>query len=479
MDGGDIAYSWPSRVLESYYDRLGDREDPRNVMVGLHRKGIDYLPLLIQNARSMNLKFYGSFRMNDCHHRSDPWGILSSKFWQEHQEYRLWDVTDARTYYNASLDYSFPEVRRRRLDAIRETLQWYDFDGIELDFCRNPYIFPPTEAWARRQILTDLIRQIRQDMTDAGKKWGRTLDLLIRVPFSNSLRRNGGIDVDQWIDERLMDMLTMSCLSNDYNQIIEPWLTRCKQANIAFYPSVEAGPAHNAAHNHVTRLGPDEIIQQLRAAAQNFLGQGASGVYLYNFPCHLTETRRTPEERHRITNTLCEIGSEKTLSHRPKQYTFWRELPMQLESHRPAKHHQTLRFCLFDGDLWHPDTQVRISLRQAVEPNPHVDTPPIDRLVDTLPPGWVTYWLNGRPVQEEWIKRTPQPGGRIDSGFTLGDHETIILTPPASMMRVGENTLGFYIPRFPEEHDPYANVYELLVNILISSADGSISSRPT
>ncbi len=148
--GDEIAYAWPSKVWQNYYEMLdaGHRiglfddeagfdttgenanrfsnlkpgEDPTNLMVSLHRQGIDYLPHLINASREAGISFYGSFRMNDCHLKSDPRGMLASTFWQEHQHYRLWDVTDGLTYYNAALDYSWPEVRQRRLNGIREAL---------------------------------------------------------------------------------------------------------------------------------------------------------------------------------------------------------------------------------------------------------------------------------------------------------------------------------------------------------------------
>ncbi|MCC7349528.1 MAG: hypothetical protein IT446_03075 [Phycisphaerales bacterium] len=473
LDGGDIAYSWPSKVIENYYDRIGDAPDPRNVMLSLHRKGIDYLPTLIQRTRRLGIRFFGSFRMNDCHHRSEPRGILSSRFWQEHQHLRLWDVTAARTYYNASLDYTHVEVRQRRFEAIREMIERYDIDGIELDFCRNPYLFPKTHAWERRGLLTELLRRIRAALRAVGEQRGKRLELLVRVPFDERLRMDAGIDVETWLNDGMIDLLAMSCLFNDYNQSVEPWLTRCRQHGVGFFPSVEAVPAHNAAHNHVTRQSVNDIILRHRAAAQNFLGQGAAGIYTYNFPCHLFETLRSADEKARLTQVLRQSADASSLSGHAKQYTFWRDLPIQLESHRPAEHHQTLRFCLFDSDLLKPDTQVQMSFHQAIEPNPHVDAPPTGKPPETLPPGWVTYWLNGQPVPEAWIQRMPQPAGRIVSGFTLGVHETIILTPPASAMRVGENTLGFLIPRFPEEHDPYINIYELLVNVRPSALNQS------
>jgi hypothetical protein len=491
--GEDIAYAWPSKVIENYYDQLAaghwiglfddaagfegtmagkseyyDKlppgEEPRNLMVTLHRQGVDYVPLLIDRARKAGIRFYGSFRMNDCHLKSDPRGMLSSKFWQEHQEWRLWEVLDGRTYYNAAMDYSHPQVRQRKLDSIRETLQWYDMDGIELDFCRNPYTFQPSEAWGKREILTDFIRQMRHDLDEAGRKWNRRLDLLLRVPFDERKLHEAGMDVQTWLKEGIIDTLIMSRLLNDYNQPIEPWLSRCREHNVAFYPSIEQGPVHNAAHNHVTTETVDETIKRQRAAAQNYLGQGAAGVYMFNYPCVLYQQRHTPEELKQLTGIFSEIGQPRTLVGKSKQYAYWIGLPMQLESRRPAKFHQTIRFNLFDPDVVQKDARIQLSFHQTTEPNPHVDGRHFKDSDAILPPGWVTYWLNGQEVPEAWIKRE-QTEGKIASGFKLGLHEKITITPPPLAMKQGENTLGFFIPRFPEEHDPYVYIYELLVDV--------------
>jgi hypothetical protein len=40
------------------------------------------------------------------------------------------------------------------------------------------------------------------------------------------------------------------------------------------------------------------------------------------------------------------------------------------------------------------------------------------------------------------------------------------------MFRRGENTLGFFIPRFPEERDPYIKIYEMLVDVEPAKGNG-------
>jgi len=276
------------------------------------------------------------------------------------------------------------------------------------------------------------------------------------------------MDVDAWLDDRLIDVLTMSCLMNDYNQRLEPWLTRCRESKVAFYPSIEANPAHNSIHNHVTPESLDETIKRQRGAAQNFLGQGADGVYMFNYPCHLFQLRRTPGEFKRLTAVLSEIGRQETLAAGEMQFAYWKNLPLQVESRRPADCHQTIHFSLFHPHLTDNQAMVQLSFRQATEANPHVDKRVESPTPSILLPGWVTYWLNGKQVPESWINRESQEAGRIVSGFDLGVHEKVTLNIPASALQAGDNTIGFYVPRFPEINDPYIMIYELLLDISAS-----------
>jgi hypothetical protein len=209
----------------------------------------------------------------------------------------------------------------------------------------------------------------------------------------------------------------------------------------------------------------DEIIRRQRAAAQNFLSQGAAGIYLFNYPCLLYQVKRSVDEFRKMTSLYAEIGSAQELAGKPKQYVFWDQLPMQLESARPAEFYQTIRFQVRDPDLSNDGTRVDISFRQVVEANPHVSVYYQDALASTLPVGWVTYRLNGWKVPQDWIVAEQQSAGTIQSGFALSAHEKITLNVPPSAMRKGDNTLEFFIDRFPHEQDPYVHIYELLVDV--------------
>jgi len=478
MYGGFIAY-WPSKVIENWPEKY--QGEPNELASDAWHKQIDYLPTLIRETQQRGIKFFPSFRMNDSHHRSTPEDAVA--FWKAHQEYRLWEVTAGETYYNATLDYSCPEVRQHVFDAIYEYVHLYDVDGVELDFFRNPYIFQPSEAWAKRQILTDFIKQIKLALTAIGEKKHKRIDLLIRVPFAEDRYTQpgenrlvlAGMDVEVWIKNQYMDILVMSYGENNFDQAVEPWRSLCRAHNILFYPAIEA---RSAVHHMSTPVRCDnlplpniavkettnETIMRQRAAAQNFLAQGVDGVYMFNYPCLLYEEVWTKAEFERLTGVVSEMGDLETLKGKAKQYVFWRNLPITAESGRPPRYHQTLTFHVLDFDMDDDNTQVTLTFRQAAEKNPHAEG---DYVQDPfVAPGWVTYILNGKKIADEWIRRTRQPAGKISSGFAVTEHELIEITVTAEMMVCGENTLAFHIDRFPASRDPYVRFFELLVDVI-------------
>ncbi|MHB9071613.1 MAG: glycoside hydrolase family 10 protein [Sedimentisphaerales bacterium] len=488
---GDVASGYPSKVIENKYQfffnqfpdtKAGQKlcrqalAKTKDLTLSLYAEGIDYLPTLIKLTQKTGIKFFGSFRMNDCHHKSQPLGSFSqdqgiyliSEFWKTHQDCRLWEVTDAKSYYNATMDYSFADVRNNRINAVMELASNYDVDGIELDFCRNPYTFPPSQAWSKRGILTDFIKKIRTGLNSIARARGREMGLIIRVPVMREKLINAGMDIEKWVKAKYMDVLVMSHLTNNYNLRVDDWLALCRRNGVLFYPSVEAGPADNApAHNHVVPVKMDEVVKRTCAAALQLLSQRVDGIYMFNYACHLREHEQwygcswSKSDFNKLIAVPREAGTIKTLKNAPRQYTFWKELPIYVEPLRPAKCHQTIKFNILADDL--KDKKAAISFRQIAESFPHATRK--YRQNPIVKPGIINYYLNGFQIDEKLIKRTNQPAGKIPSGFTLKKHELLGIKLPASKLVNGENSLAFHIPHFPRETDPYVYIYELVVDI--------------
>jgi hypothetical protein len=490
--GEQVAYSWASKVIENYFDlqAKGAALTPgwdggRDVMYSLHRQGIDYLPHLIRRAHDQGLTFVASFRMNDTHVKSYPTSAMSSEFWKTHQHYRIWDATDGKSYYNAAMDYSHAEIRQRYRDAIAEVVGEYDVDGIELDFTRSPYFFQPFEAWRKRAILTRFVREIGELLEERGAQRQRPLTLILRVPCLERALTMAGIDLCEWIKQRLAPIVVISELVNDYNQSIEPWRSRCREAGVLLYPAVEAGPAFMIADFYTplvrNPLAPrhdgsgsvhaplDAALRMQLAAAQNLLAQEPDGIAMFNFACRLAEGKNimhTDRSTFReVTAVLGKMGSLKTLERQDKRYTFYKDLPIYVEASRPRQFHQTIPFAIRGKDI--RAAAVTLRWRQTAEKNPHADG--VFRQNPIVKSGLLKVYLNDREIPEAELRKTVARAGRIPSGFKLRSHEVVELQVSGRALRDGENTLAFEMPKFPHERDPYVYIYELDVELAFAS----------
>ena len=463
------AASFRSRAIENAYDGGDYDNNPRDLTRELYARGIDYLPLLINRTHENGLQFFASFRMNDVHHNSTP--SIANKFWKDHQHYRLWEVTNGLTYYNACLDYSYPEVRDRMFNAMAEVADMYDIDGLEMDFCRNPFVFNPSEGWSKREILTDYIKKIRGMLHDIGKRKSKSISLTLRVPFKPEMLNNSGMDVESWINQGLMDILVMSDLANNYNRNVEPWLSLCRKKGIGFYPSVEVCPArhHEDDVRHAPDMGrhlggadtfawTDAHVKSTRAMAQNYWMQGVDGIYMFNYPCGLFERYNRLLENDPLfkplVGVLSEIGSSETIRSTDKLYYFYTDLPVTVQSSRPAKYHQTVIFTIGDADL--SDARVKLWFRQEAKKNPHIG---MDYIYDPANRQWLKYYLNDSELSGDCIKITKQTAGSI-TGFKLDAHDLIEIDLQGDKLIQGTNKLAFEIPHFPKEKDPYIYIYE-------------------
>lgn len=487
-----LAYSYPSALVENSFELIRQAEGKanlagwrleNNLMYSLYKQGTDYLPLFIARVHDLGKSFVASFRMNDCHLKSYTQSCLTPEFWKRNQHLRLWGATDAKTYYNAALNYAYPEVRRYYAKMIREVAENYDINGVELDFSRTPYLFQPDEAVAKRHVLTLFIADIRKMLRVIEAKKKTRLQLVIRTLFCKDDLDRFGMDLAAWLNQRLCDVLVLTNLDTNYNQSLQPWLGLCRKRKIPLYPCIEANPAlydgdftsvlpNNPtapAHNynyHERNIA--RKLEQMRGAAQNYLAQGASGVYLFNFRCLPDPYAKTSREDLAKLGTIMEqIGRRETVRKLPKQYLFWNDF-LQIETARPPQYRQTLKFAVRDPLVRAKGTRLTIRFREVARKNPHYDGPP--KAAGKEPPSWVPkgrlqYFLNGKQISERLIRREAQPEGRIPCGFVLDQHRLVTIRLPGNHLKYGDNQLAVFMPGFPHESEPYVYIYELAVHL--------------
>jgi len=261
-----VAQEWPPGILEKLY---GD--------------GPDGLDSYIDFCRKNGYEAFWAMRMNDTHDAADTehgrrrWN--SNKWKQEHPEY-LMGTRDTPTPYGArtAVDYAQLEVRELVFRILEEVCQNYDIDGLLLDFFRHLPTFKTTvmggEATAEEvEMMNELFRRLRAMIDEVGAKRGRPILLAVRTPDSAGYARALGLDVEQWMKQRLIDIW----VAGGYFRLQE-WndtVAMGHKYGVQVWASIDESRVRDRDNRN--------SLEAYRARVMNAWNAGVDAVWLFNF----------------------------------------------------------------------------------------------------------------------------------------------------------------------------------------------------
>lgn len=207
----------------------------------------DNLDLVIDWCREHDFPIIWSNRMNDNHDTAREEEELS-KWKKNNLEHLISRKADRGTlgFGNksyANLDYCQIEAREAVYTLIKNVVQNYDIDGLQLDFFRHPCFFKEVVMGEKVypesiEKMNDLMRAIRKMVDAEGMKRGKAIPIMIKVPDSLSYCYNIGLDIQTWIDEGLIDIASTGGywnLETTWKENVEYYQTK---HNIPFYASL-------------------------------------------------------------------------------------------------------------------------------------------------------------------------------------------------------------------------------------------------
>ena len=169
-----------------------DHEAMLKEMTRFAERKIDYLAYTFASCRRRGIATGVSIRMNDVHGLGWGRNYLVSDFWLENQHLAS----------GASSTMPIPQVREHFMKLIREMIEDYDIDVLDLDFWRNPYCFPEDgKVDEHCDTMTAFIREVHGRIQESKKK----IALLVKIPASVAVARKQGFDVGRWAREGLID----------------------------------------------------------------------------------------------------------------------------------------------------------------------------------------------------------------------------------------------------------------------------------
>lgn len=279
--------SYRSAVRDAIWDQR-DQDNPDPGFGGqwaanaklLHERGLDPYAVWLARCREKGISPWLSMRMNDVHDVPNLKSFMHSTFWIEHPEY--WRVQGGAGWTDRALNFAVPEVREHNMAFIRELLERYDPDGLELDWMRFGWHFVPGEEAEGAKILTQFMRDVRALTEEWSKKRGHAIQLGARVPTHPDAAAGLGMDGVTWAKEGLIDMLvpTPFWTSSDFDIPVELWRERLGDAagRVVIAPGLE----HNVRGYPSGGAVPNSL-ESCRGFAAASWHRGADQIYLFNF----------------------------------------------------------------------------------------------------------------------------------------------------------------------------------------------------
>jgi len=279
----------------------------------LAQDGIDIYAVWIARCRERGIAPWLSMRMNDIHWVDDEQAYIHSEFWRSRPDLRRAPYR-FNFWTDRAFDYGQPEVREHHMRLIRELVERYDFDGLELDWMRFGFHFRPGYEQEGSELLTEFTAEVRRLLDDWAARRGHPIRLGARVPSRPETARRLGMDAVAWAKKGLIDWLVVTPFwaSAETDMPLELWkalldgtgVTLCAGLEILLRP-------YDAFPRMVTNS-----LETARGAAATFLDRGADRVYLFNY----FDSETAMDDLTNYPVLLREVGEPATLRGKARRH---------------------------------------------------------------------------------------------------------------------------------------------------------------
>lgn len=342
----------PAAQLDSWLDKMVAFY---NLYLDLAEAGVDWLAESSRACRRRGISPWVSVRMNDTHGVENPESHFNDKLYRNPDMRLSGQSPEPGLRGNAhwkALNYARPEVRAFMMSHIREYLEDYDFEGMELDWLRDPHCLEPGAPQRDCDMITDWLAEVRKRTAERGRQLRKQYPLGLRIPGNLGYLKSRGLDVKEIVRRGLVDFIGFSNFWQTSWDMPYDELRRELGDEIVFYGVVEDAPNWVSGYSaELAKIPPDlttashpnfglrymsSSAEMLRANAAGKLAMGVHGTEQFNFFC--TDQPRIPGLRANY-GALRQTHNLAFLRGKPKHYclstpsgslsSYW-EIPEQL-----------------------------------------------------------------------------------------------------------------------------------------------------
>jgi hypothetical protein len=322
----------PEQQLDSWLDKMTAFH---NLYLDLADAGVDWLRESSKACRQRGISPWVSVRMNDTHGVENPASHFNCELYRNPAMQLSGRVPDPQAPPNPrwkALNYAKTEVRQFMMSHIREYLEDYDFEGMELDWLRDPHCLEPGASQAECNVVTDWLAEVRQRTNARGKQLKKAYPLGLRIPGSLGYLKSRGLDVKEVVRRGLVDFIGFSNFWQTSWDMPYDELRHELGPEVIFYGVVEDAPnwvfgqaaqpdkpadVSAAAHPNPGLRYLSASVEMLRANAAGKLAMGVHGIEQFNFFC--TDQPNIPGLRANYS-ALRDVHDLQFLRGKPKHY---------------------------------------------------------------------------------------------------------------------------------------------------------------
>lgn len=302
-----------------------------NLYLDLVEGGVDWLAETAAACRRRGLTPWVSVRMNDLHGGTKPE--------ENYMNGPIFCDPDNRIpvpFFPGSfgLNYACPAVRDHMLSLIRELVEEYDFEGLELDWQRSPVCLDPEASQEGIDLITDWHAEVRALTERRAAQTGRPYRLGTRVAPTFDILRGIGLDVKAMARRGLLDFISPTdfwqCTWNmPYDRLREEL-----GDEVAIYGMTEAGASGVHGYDPESGVRGIRFVSACRPLlygnAAGKLVLGVDGIAQFNFFCadhghgipYAVKPAPAYEKMRADYAALQKVADLDALRGEPKQYTF-------------------------------------------------------------------------------------------------------------------------------------------------------------
>lgn len=324
---GDRAYvrgHFPP-VSESFTDEQLDRcltttTAMLDRYLDLAEDGTDWFREAVEACRRRGVAPWASIRMNDAHGANSWEHSYFNSPLQKDPRYRLSGrgLNPAHGPQNGLMvmNYERPEVRAYMADLIREAIEDYGCEGLELDWWRIPACCEPPATEAAIADMLAWMGEIRAVTERRAAALGRPVPLGLRIPCRLDHLRTIGLDVAGMARRGLIDFVSASNMWQTTWDVEYGRLREALGSEVALYGVIEDAPNWMFAATESGKAGFRLLStspELLRGNAANKWATGADGIELFNFFCSDAKILRQRKDGEPVVARYPEIASLRSL----------------------------------------------------------------------------------------------------------------------------------------------------------------------